>query len=704
MRPTKATTPLGDALMFHRLTGREEIGRLFEYEVELLSTDETLSFTDVVGQSITIEIELPSGEVRHLDGICASFGLAGGHGNYARYRAVLRPWLWLLTRSSDCRIFQNKSAPDIIKEVFRDHGLTDFREASLSGNHPVREYCVQYRETDFAFVSRLMEEEGIYYFFEHEAGKHTLVLADSYSAHAKTAGYEDVPYHPKSETDRRSRDHVDEWQASESLEPGAYVLEDFDFERPKANLEVKLAAQHTLARSALEMYDYPGGYIQTADGEGYLRVRMEELYARQALARGAGSVRGLSPGALFSLTDFPRADQNKEYLVVEATYEISGGSYESGTGDDAELFRCTFAAIEGQRPFRPARVTPRPMVYGPQTAIVVGKSGEEIWTDAHGRVKLQFHWDRLGKSDEQSSCWVRVAQIWAGGKWGSIHLPRIGQEVIVEFLEGDPDRPIVTGRVYNGDLKVPYDLPANQSQSGIKSRSTKQGNDQNFNEIRFEDKKGSEHIYVQAEKDLQILVENDETRTVKHDRKKTVENDETTSIGHDRIEEVKNDETITVKGNRTETVEKDETITVKGNRTETVEKDETITVKGNRNETVEKDETVTVQGNRGHEISGDDELAVSGSQIVEVSTDQKVTVSGERKVTVSKNDKLDVSQKLTITAGQELKLEVGGASITLKASGDIIIKGVNVTVEGSASTKVKSSGMVEVQGSAVTMK
>jgi type VI secretion system secreted protein VgrG len=724
-------------LLFRRLVGRERIGRLFELEVELIAESATLAFDDLVGERMTIHVELADGNVRHLNGIVSRFAQTGQTERYSFYRATLRPWLWLLTHKARCQIYQEMSVPDIIKSIFREHGLSDFRE-SLSGTYSAFDYRVQYRETDFAFVSRLMEEQGIYYFFEHEDGRHTLVLADSTSAHSPISGYEEIPFYASQEGVQRERDHIETWSIAEEMRPGAYLLEDFDFTRPKADLEVKLVSQDTLADAALEIYDYPGGYTVRGDGETYVRTRLEEVYAEQEIIKGEGDVRGLSPGATFDLVYHPRDDQNRQHLIVACAYEAAIEGYVSGTdreGNGDIVFRCHFEAIDAQRPYRPARTTQRPFVHGPQTAIVVGKSGEEIWTDEYGRVKVQFHWDRLGASDEKSSCWVRVAQVWAGAKWGAIHIPRIGQEVVVDFLEGDPDRPLITGRLYNADNMPPYALPTNATQSGIKSRSSKGGSAENFNEIRFEDKKGEEQLYTQAEKDLEILVKNDETRTVNHDRKKTVKNDETVLIEGNRTETVKKDETITVEGNRTETVKKDETITVEGNRTETVKKDETTTVEGsrtdtvkvdetrtiegNRTETVKADETITVEGNRTETVKADETITVDGSRTETVKTDETITVQGKRTetvkgdetvsvdgkraVTVKSSDKLDVKQKLELIAGQELVIKVGAASITLKASGDIEIKGANVKIQASAQAEVKGGAAVSVAAPSIKM-
>ena len=747
-RPITITTPLGaDVLQFRMMTGHEELGRLFEYEVELVSPDPTIDIGSLVGQPMAVELELPEGGTRHFHGLVSRIQQVADVGNFACYRATLKPWLWQLRLRAGCRIFQNKTVPEIIKEIFREHGFTDFSE-SLSGSYESREYTVQYRESDFDFVSRWMEREGIYYFFKHEGDRHTLVLADAYSAHEPVDGYADIPYYPRHDMGRRERDHIDTWTVTQDLTPSACVINDYDFTRPKAVLLSKLVSQHELADAARELYDYPGAYTENSKGETYARVRLEEHNARQELIDGEGDARGVTPGSLFSLSLHPRGDQNREYLVVFAAYDLQALDYESGGGDADHVFRCTFKSIPSKIPYRTRSTTGKPVIHGPQTARVVGKSGEEIWTDEYGRVKLQFHWDRDGQSDENASCWVRVGQIWGGTNWGGIHIPRIGQEVIVEFLEGDPDRPIVTGRVYNADNMPPYALPANQTQSGIKSRTTPNGTAENFNELRFEDKKDAEQVYLQAEKNFDTYVKNDETHLVDHDRKKDIKNDETTTVGGfrtetvekdekitingQRIEKVAKDETITINGARTEKVAKDETITIDGARTETVAKDETITINGARTETVANDETITINGARTETVANDETITINGGRTtaidaddattiggdytitvtgggtISIDGDQSVTVGGkedisvggDRKHDVGGDDKYTVTKSFKVKANTEIKLEAAGSSIKISASG-VEIKGPQVKLKADGMIDVNSGGILSMAGSVI---
>ena len=716
-RPASVTSPLGkDVLMLFRLSAREELGRLAEFELELLSSDPKIKLEDVVGKPMTVALDLPGGKTRFFNGLCTRFSQSGRIGRYVQYQATLRPWLWLLTRTADCRIFpdpkeaESKTVPDMIKDVFRKNGFSDFKER-LNGTYKPREYCVQYRESDFNFVSRLMEEEGIYYYLAHEDGKHHVVLADSTTSHDPIPGCEKVVYMAADIDSAVPVDHISTWLVAQELESGSSVLNDYDFEVPRADLIVKSSISRTHAHAKLEVYDYPGFYVGAYSahgggtsgdsdalerGQGFARTRIEELQTDHEQILGGGNVRGLAVGGTFKLAEFHREDQNREHLVVSTVLQVQIGGYE---GIDAVLnqthYQCQFSAIPSKVPFRPRRLTPRPSISGPQTATVVGKSGEEIWTDVHGRVKVQFHWDRKGGHDESSSCWVRVSSPWAGKNWGAVHIPRIGHEVVVEFLEGNPDRPIITGSVYNGQNKPPYQLPDNQTQSGIKSRSSKEGSAENFNEIRFEDKKGEEQLFIHAEKNQDIEVEKNETHWVGVDRTKTIDHDETVHVKNNRTETVDKNETISIHGLRAETVDKDETITIQGNRTRTVNKDESISVTGGRTKSIAKDETISVGGSRASTVSKNENLTVSDNRKVEIGKNESLSVGESRTMDVAKNDKLTVGKALVIEAGDEITLTTGSATIAMKKNGDIEIEGKNITIKGSGNLTLKGSKIAQ---------
>ncbi|MBI6895318.1 type VI secretion system tip protein VgrG [Pseudomonas putida] len=552
-RLAQINSPLGpDKLILAEMGGSEELGRLFDYELQLTSDDPAIDLNQLLGKPMSLSVQQSVGSSRHFHGIVARCSQSVDQGQFAAYRVTLRPWLWLLTRTSDCRIFQHLSAPQIIKQVFRDLGFSDFEDL-LSRSYREREYCVQYRETSFDFVSRLMEEEGIYYFFRHEQERHVLVLADAYGAHQKAPGYETVPYYPP-DGQHRERDHINDWHLAQEVQPGSLELNDYDFQRPSARIDVRSAMPRPHQAGDYPLYDYPGAYEQTQDGEHYARTRLESLQSLHERVELRGNARGLGSGHLFSLSNFSRQDQNREYLIVAARYYVHQERLESGGGSGAAQFESNLSCIDAQQSYRPVGSTLRPIVKGPQTAVVVGPSGEEIWTDQYGRVKVHFHWDRHDQSNENSSCWIRVSQATAGKNWGSIQVPRIGQEVIVSFLEGDPDRPIITGRVYNAEQTVPYDLPGGATQSGMKSRSSKGGSPANFNEIRMEDKKGAEQLYMHAERNMDTVVEQSETLSVGINRTQTVGMLETITIGQDRIRAVRRDDMLLVGASKTDSV------------------------------------------------------------------------------------------------------------------------------------------------------
>jgi len=683
-RAIALSSPLGDdVLLFLSMTGTEQLGRLPSYEVSVASNDAEIAFADIVGQRVTIRMELSDGDTRYINGFVSRFQYVGtGQDGISEYRMTLVPWLWLLTRTADCRIFQEMTAPDIILEVFRDKGFTDF-ENSLTGSYQPWPFCVQYRETAFNFVSRMMEQEGIYYHFRHEEGVDKLILCDDPSAHATHATAESLPYYPPSRG-RQGGEYVSQWSVGQRVEPGQFALRDWDFKMPGVMITENNATDPGHAQGDFEVYDFPGEFVNSEGDQGnaadYVRIRMEERHAEQEIASGKSNCRGLACGHKFELSNFnERPDQNREYLVTAASYRITGGSIGTGRRARQEIkFSCSFQAIPAETPFRSDRITPKPVVQGPQTAIVTGPDGEEIHTDAYGRVKVRFHWDRNREdAPEDSSCWVRVSQNWAGKNWGAFFLPRIGQEVIVDFLEGDPDRPIITGRVYNEEQMPPYELPANKTRSTVKTRSSKEGTPDNFNEIRFEDKKGEEELFTHAEKDQNSVVENDETHTVGHDREKTVDNDETTQIG----------------GNRTEQVEKDETISISGNRTESVSKDETISI--------DKNQTISIKAKRSKNVGKDEAISVGGSRASDIGKAEDLTIGTERSVTVGKGDTLGVGKKLAVTAGDEIVLKTGKASITMKKDGTITIKGKNIKIEGSGKIDVKASKAVTMKGSKI---
>ncbi len=645
---------LKDKMIVRSIKGKEKMGGLFAFNLELISDKDNLAFDDVVGQKVTAVLVLDefNNKERFFNGYITEFKYLGFDGKYHKYHAKVRPWLWLLTRTSDCQIFQNKTVPTIIKEVFKLNHMVDY-EAHLGDKYRVWEYCVQYNESDFDFISRLMQQEGIYYYFKHEKDKHIMVLTDGSRAHEKYPDFEKIHFDEGFYLNS-SHNSLDTWSAKQSMMPNKYAIQDYDFENPKVDLLSKYTKTmgHVWPIEDPEIFDYPGEYVKRDDGSTYAEIRLQELQCQQERMRASGGTRGLSPGYIFELTDYPRADQNKEYLTISIEHEINNHDFISGELEGKSIYRCHVEVMDKlKQPFRSPRKTPQPIVRGPQTAIVVGPESDEIFTDKYGRVKVQFHWDRYGKKDANSSCWVRVSQAWAGKNWGAMHIPRIGQEVIVSFLEGDPDRPIITGRVYNAVNMPPYDLDTNKTQSGIKSRSSLDGGPDNFNEIRFEDKKDEEELYIHAEKNHTNITENDRTENVGHDRSTTVKNDYSLKVGNDALVNIG--------------YEGDSgcyTMNVCNDRIESVS-------------------------------NGDYKIGVdTGSRELYIKTNDKVEVQGSR---------LEVIQNTLDSQCKDLKL--AGSATMLAKSPDVKIKGTVTTYIGDNQIKVNGT-VIDIEGQLINIK
>ena len=611
-------TPLGtDKVLITSATVNEHLGRLSLIDVDLISDDPNLDFSAVVGTNATIRLELPDSKTpRFFNGFVSRFVQTDADQTGGRYRATLVPWLWFLTRTADCRIFQTMTVPDIVKKVFRDHGFTDFKD-SLSGSYHPWEYCVQYRETDFNFVSRLMEHEGIYYYFTHENGKHTLVLADAISAHNPFPGYESVSY-KSGKAGVRDDETVSHWTLEQEVQPGSYSLNDFNFEKPKTSLVAKSDITATHAQASFEIYDYPGEYGEQSEGSDYSKVRIEELHTQHEIVQGRANARGLTTGYTFTLTDSPRRDQNRKYLITSASYQLVADDYQGGGGsasggDESEFYSCAFTAIDATKPFRAARTTPKPLIQGPQTAIIVGPKGEEIHTDKYGRVKVQFHWDRYGKADENSSCWVRISQAaWAGKKYGALYIPRVGQEVIVEFLEGDPDLPIITGRVYNADSMPPYDLPGEKTKTTLKSNSSKGGG--GFNELRFEDKKGSEQVFIHAERNFDDRIKADRLEWVGNERHLIVVKDQFEKVSGDKHQEVVGEHNQKI--GETLSINAGQNIQEKTGQNYGLDAGQEIHLKAGANVVIEAGMSITLKAGGGFIVVGPAGVTISGSPVL----------------------------------------------------------------------------------------
>jgi type VI secretion system secreted protein VgrG len=664
-RKLRVTTPLGEnELLLKSFSGGEGISTLFGYRLEMVAENKTkVAFDALMGQKLTIHMQLPDeSSETHLNGLCVRFAQAERDSTFTIYEAEIVPDVWKLTRKAQSRIFQRMTVPEILKKVFT--GFTV--DWQLNEKYEPRDYCVQYRETDYNFGARLMEEEGIYFFFEHSDGSHKMIASDSALEHPTLPGENKFIYE-ELEGGIRDENRIWAWKKEQEMRPGKYVLWDHCFELPHKHLEAEMLATESVpvgeethklkvtGVDQLEMYDFPGEYAQRFDGinagggdqaaelqkifqdnQRTVELRMDEETTPAVVIRAKSNVKHMVSGYKFTLQRHFNGDG--DYVVTGVRHQASfGADYRSGK-EALLTYENDLTCIPSALAYRPRRTTPKPVVQGSQTAVVVGPSGEEIFTDKYGRVKVQFHWDREGKNDENSSCWIRVGTSWAGRNWGAIRIPRIGHEVIVDFLEGDPDQPIIVGCVYNADMMPPYDLPDNKTQSGVKSRSSLGGGPKNFNEIRFEDKKGKEEFYQHAERNLRTIVEADESR----------------SVG----------------GSRSTTIQMHETLVIKeGNRTETLEKgNDSLTLKkGNRSCTLDEgNDTLTVtQGNITHS-------APAGQYHVSAKT---VLVEGTDKI----------------------ELKCGGSTITMEP-GSIKIKTEKVEVEGTTSALVKGGGTVEVTG------
>lgn len=650
-RQIELVTPLGkDVLLLIEAGVNESISDLFTIDLDLLSEDPDIDFESLLGKPVTIKLRLRNNKIRYFNGLVGHFQGGGIKHGLSHYQARVYPWLWFLTHTHDCRIFQNKTVPDIIKQVFEDLSFNDV-EYRLTEEYREWEYCVQYRESDFNFVSRLMEHEGIFYYFTHEEERHTLILADS---NAAVQPYEDFEAIPFAVTDASgsstTREAIRSVHMEKRLHSGSYTQRDFDFKVPGKNL----TTLHSIARkhdhSQYEIYKYPGYYKEPGHGENYTRARIEAIRAGYETITGESDARGIAAGSYFELTEHPRSLFNKNFLVTSAVHQLATSvGFQSGVPINASGYSAYFTAIDYDTPYRSAEKTWKPMVEGPQTAIVCGPSGDEIYTDEYGRVKVQFHWDREGQRDENSSCWIRVSQIWAGKKWGGMYIPRIGQEVIVEFLEGDPDQPIITGRVYNGKSMPPYPLPAEKTKSTIKSDSSKGGD--GFNEIRFEDKKGEEQVFFHAEKNMDVRVKNDSFESILGNRHQTIGN--------------KNE------GNQKELVHGDKHFRLVGDRIVKVESDDNLTVEGNRMQAVSKDDHLKVDGDLLTEIGSDHHLKTGMNLIQEAG--MKVSIKG--------------GMNLKLEAGTTLEIACGGSSIVLSPSG-VYITGLMVNLNSGSGGSV----------------
>lgn len=554
-----------EGLLFWKLSGHEAMSEMFELSLTLLGSDARLDRSKLLGQPVTVTIPTQNAlSSRYFNGkitrvAVSAVELSGIR--YAVYQLIVEPDLWPMKRDRNLRIFQGQTVPQIINTLLSEYQVNV--EDKLNGSYRVWDYCVQYQESSFAFISRLMELEGIAYHFRHEAGKHTMVLTDSATQHQAVSGYETIPYHQTASGGITTEEGIGQWALEDSVTPGIYSLDDYDFRKPNAWLFQARQNPASPSPGSIDVYDWPGRFVDHGHGEFYARIRQERWQVEHQQIQASATAVGIAPGATFTLTNAPFFSDNGEYLTTAADYLFEENSYASGGNSDIS-HQIHFRVIPSSVVYRPAQVTDWPRTYGPQTAKVVGPEGESIWTDRYGRIKVKFHWDRHAKGDDTSSCWVRVSSAWAGQGFGGVQIPRVGDEVVIDFINGDPDRPIVTGRVYNEASMPPWDLPGDATRMGFMTRS-KDGNQDNASYLFFEDKLGEESVDLHSEKNMNVSVEGMHNEVVHQQTIYSHLNTRSTSVvGHD-TQTFNAGQTIAITANgRNESIVDSETKSVTG--------------------------------------------------------------------------------------------------------------------------------------------
>ena len=716
-RFAKVFTPLDEnALLLARFSAEETLSGLYRFDLDLAAPHKNgtepaeIPFDEIIGQPMTVQLGSGEEESRWFHGIVSRLRRGHADEDATWYQAEVVPWMWLLTLNRRCRIFEGQTIAGIAKEVFTGIAEGDVIWAGESGGGETRLHTVQYRETDYDFVARLLEQEGTFWWFQHDNGKVELHLAESTSqatALPKLAG--SLVHGPTPDAPIHSGNRVTDWNKSQELISGSHFLRDWNYHDPGALADAEGKAKIDIGKnSRFVRQDYPGEFVKRGEetaakqdfGDAWATLRMREEEAASIVCSGESACAALGAGTLFTLESHP--SDSGEYLVTSVRHECFQPLGSKAAGGSDMTYRNSFTCIPSEIPFVPRRTTPRPEIRGPQTAIVVSdeeKDAGKPAIDSIGRVKVNFHWNYGKGTTDESSCWVRVSQGWAGSGWGAQFHPRVGHEVIVEFLEGDPDRPIITGRVYNGANLPPYPKP---TQTGIKTR-TLDGSTDNFNEIRFTDEKGAEELFFQAEKDQTILVKNNRTQTVGYDRSSTIDHDETLSVANDRSVSVGNNHTDSVGSNQTlsvgakraRTVGASESVSIAANRTRTVGVNDAITVGAAQEITVGGAQTVTVGGVQETTVGAKQSVSVGAEQSIEIGANREMKIGGELSEDVGKDWKHKTGKKITVEAGDEITLKAGKAKIVMKKNGDITIEGKKILVKGSGDVVLKGKKITE---------
>ena len=655
-----------DGLLFWKLSGREALSEPYALGLTLLGTDARIDRSQLLGKSVTVTV--PTQDMtspRYFNGkvtrvAVSAVELSGTR--YAVYQLSVESDLWPMQRDRNLRIFQGQTVPQIVKTLLSENQVNV--EDKLTGSYRVWDYCVQYQESSFDFISRLMELEGISYFFRHEAERHVLVLTDAATQHQPFAGYETIPYHVTPSGGSTDEEGISQWALTDSVTPGIYSLDDYDFRKPNAWLFQARQNPNSPEPGSINVYDWPGRFVDHGHGEFYARIHQERWQVEHQQIQGSATALGITPGHTFTLYNAPFFSDNAEYLTTEANYWLEENAYASG-GSSQTMHRIDFTVIPSSVTYRPAQKTAWPRTYGPQTAKVVGPQGESIWTDRYGRVKVKFHWDRQAKGDDTSSCWVRVSSAWAGQGFGGVQIPRVGDEVVVDFINGDPDRPIITGRVYNEASMPPWDLPGDATRMGFMTRS-KDGSVDNASFLFFEDSPGNESVQMHSEKDMMVSVENDQTVNIDGNR--------TTTIKKTQTDEVRQDATFYYKAKRTTTVDDVEAKSFNNSEITSIKNGRKLTIENDGDESsITGDRKLILNGNNSREISGNDTTHIKGMHDKTIDSGERITItSGGQNQTISDNVKVDINGEWSQTVTGQIVIK-SPQQITIKSDTKVFI-------------------------------
>jgi type VI secretion system secreted protein VgrG len=660
-----------EKLLLDSFSGREGLSQLFEFDLHLSALDDAIAPADIIGQALGFAVHASVEGERFFHGYVKSFSAGDvDERGYRHYRARIVPDLWKLTKRFNCRTFAGVAVENIISNLLGEHSISDHSIAATGSGYP--ECCVQYQETDFDFISRLLEDLGLYYYFKHDKNAHKLVVAKDVGAYdyCGSVGH---------------GVEIASWEHSWTTISGVHLGRDYDYLTPTDN--AVQSEQTTLASPLalmLDVYEYPvrvdletGSKSSNSDRQNKVRARIEAQEAGHETATGTGSSVRFAAGHKFQLSRHDASSEtSKNWVLVEVKHDATEAAH--GSGHQQSSYANSFECIPAEVPYRPPLSTARPRIFGLQTATVV----DEAATDPakFGRVRVRFPWQRDDYGANLG--WVRVAQTMAGKGYGSQFMPRLGHEVVVSFIDGDPDRPLIVGSVYNADNREPYELATNKSQSGIKTRSYPDGATDAFNEILLEDKKDAEIFHIQAQKDMTRLVKNDDSTEVGHDQSITVK--------HDCSEDITNDRTLHVGNDQSDTVDKNRTVSIGENLDETVGKSMTLTISENRTMTISKDLSEDVSGGMSVSVAKDSSTTIKGAMTLSVTKDATITVEGAQTETITKE--LSISaKKITLTGSDEVALVAGSAKIVLKKNGDIAIEGKAITIKGSGDVVIKGS-------------